>query len=202
MKIVVASTNTGKMREFQSLFSGTGLELLPQSALGLSEVEETGLTFVENALLKARLASRESALPALADDSGLVVPVLQGAPGIYSARYAGPQAKSEDNIKKLLLELAPFSEEQRQAYFHCTLVFMEHEKDPAPLLCQANWIGQILFEPRGKDGFGYDPIFKVAENKSAAELSMTQKNELSHRGQALRLLKTLLNEKYQNRSFL
>lgn len=198
MKIIVASNNAGKIHELQALLAGTHLQLLPQADMGLTEVEETGLTFVENALLKARYASQKSGLPAIADDSGLVVPALQGAPGIYSARYAGSQSTSTDNIKKLLLELASLSPNQRKAYFHCTLVFMEHERDPSPLICQGEWEGQILLTARGSEGFGYDPVFGVAENKSAAELSLEFKNQLSHRGKALRMLLAKLKEKYQH----
>ncbi len=200
MKIVVASNNPGKIQELQTLLAGTGLEAAPQSAFELGEVAETGLTFVENALLKARHACRETRLPAIADDSGLVVPFLQGAPGIYSARYAGPEAKSPDNIKKLLEALSEATGDQRRAYFHCTLVFMEHEKDPAPLICEGEWQGHILLEPQGKQGFGYDPIFGLAQDQSAAELSLAEKNKKSHRGKALHSLLEKWRERYRSPS--
>lgn len=197
MKIVIASNNPGKIKEIQALLAGTGLEALPQSDFGLSEAAETGLTFVENALLKARHACRETRLPAIADDSGLVLPFLQGEPGIYSARYAGPEAKAQDNIKKLLADLSAATEAQRRAYYHCTLVFMEQMKDPAPLICEGEWAGHILSAPRGKEGFGYDPVFGLANGQSAAELSLAEKNKHSHRGKALRLLLEKLRERYQ-----
>lgn len=195
MQIVVASHNQGKIHELSALLQGSGIECIPQANLGLSEADETGLTFVENALLKARQACQQSGLPAIGDDSGLVVPALQGAPGIYSARYAGPLAKSNANVQKLLAELAQVPGSDRRAFFHCSLVFMAHEKDPTPLICQGEWHGHILVAPRGSGGFGYDPIFGVAENQSAAELTLAMKNSLSHRGKALRLLMAKLKEK-------
>lgn len=193
MKIVLASNNAGKVKEFNALFAPLQLEIVPQSTLQVDEIEETGLTFVENAILKARHAARVTGLPALADDSGLVVPALLGAPGIYSARYAGKTATSKDNIQKLLLALRDMPEAHREAHFHCTLVFMLHAEDPNPLICEGDWAGRILHEPQGNDGFGYDPVFFVpTENKSAAELPLALKNKISHRGQALeRLLKRL-----------
>lgn len=196
MRMVFASNNPGKIQELQALLVGTGLEALPQQAFGCGEAAETGLTFIENALLKARHACHETGLPAIADDSGLVVPALQGAPGIYSARYAGPEALAADNIKKLLAALSQESEAKRQAYFHCTLVLLEHEHDPAPLICQGEWRGFILSEPRGERGFGYDPIFGLASGTSAAELSLADKNKQSHRGKALRLLLERLGERF------
>lgn len=184
MKIVVASGNQGKLKEIQSVLEGLPVTLLAQSEFNIPSIEENGLSFLENALLKARHAAKCTHLPALADDSGLCVDTLKGAPGIYSARFAGPNANSQDNIAKLLavLEKNP----ARQAYFHCTLVFVRHAFDPMPLVCQANWDGEILTAPQGQQGFGYDPIFFLPELQcSAAELTAAQKNTLSHRGQAL-----------------
>lgn len=165
------------------------LTVIPQKELHVGSIPETGLSFVENAILKARNASQKTGLPAIADDSGLVVSALNGAPGIYSARFAGPKASDEENIEKLLTDLKQVSTANRSAYFHCSLVYMTHAKDPTPLICQGTWHGSILMAPRGKSGFGYDPIFYVtSENKSAAECSIEIKNQLSHRGQALRAL--------------
>ncbi|HSW71596.1 MAG TPA: non-canonical purine NTP pyrophosphatase, partial [Gammaproteobacteria bacterium] len=147
MKIVVASNNEGKIQELHALLADIGLVPVPQAVFKVKPIEETALTFVENALLKARHACRETGLSAIADDSGLVVPALQGAPGIHSARYAGTEASTEDNIKKLLTALIAVPEANRAAYFHCSLVFMRHEKDPAPLICQGEWTGSILFSP-------------------------------------------------------
>lgn len=186
--IVLASNSPGKLREFKELVRDI-INILPQSELKVPELEEAGLSFVENAILKARNASRHSGLAALADDSGLEVDVLGGAPGIYSARYAGPSASDRDNLERLLQALAGVPEDRRQARFHCALVYMEHEFDPTPLICQGTWEGGILFEPQGELGFGYDPVFYVPEyDCSAAELPAQIKNSLSHRGQALRNL--------------
>lgn len=186
-KLVLASGNTGKLREFTQLLAPLGFELIPQSDLGVPEVAETGLSFVENAILKARHAAQHTGLPALADDSGLEIDALQGAPGIYSARYAGDKASDADNIAAVLkaLEATPTSE--RSARFQCLLVFMRHAKDPTPLICQGSWQGSILTEPSGEEGFGYDPIFWVPETDcTAAELSTDQKHAISHRGKAMR----------------
>ena len=196
MKIVLASNNSGKIREFRELLSHLNLDIIPQADLDVPEAEETGLTFIENALIKARHAARLTGLPALADDSGLAVPALQGAPGIYSARYAGVNATSKDNIHKLLTVMKDFPDDQRMASFHCVLAFMTHESDPIPLVCDGKWTGTILREPRGADGFGYDPIFfDPVVKKSAAELPPEVKNKISHRGIALQSLLTLLPEK-------
>lgn len=196
MRIVLASNNAGKVKEFQELLTGLHIELLPQSELGVSEADETGLSFVENAILKARHAASATGLPALADDSGLAVDALNGAPGIYSARYAGQQANAADNIKKLLTAMQAIPEEKRTASFHCVLVYMTHAEDPTPLICHGQWSGKILTAPQGENGFGYDPVFFVpTENKSAAELPYPRKNALSHRGMALRLLLNQLPDK-------
>jgi XTP/dITP diphosphohydrolase len=189
MKIVFASNNAGKIRELQTPLQELNWEIIPQETLNVPEIPETGLTFVENAILKARHASLQTGLPAIADDSGLEVNVLKGAPGIYSARYAGEKASSKDNIKKLLDELKDYPDEQRHANFYCILVFLSHANDPAPLICEGSWPGVIAHTPVGENGFGYDPIFfDPNENAYAAELSLTKKNQISHRGQALRTL--------------
>ncbi|GHB02802.1 XTP/dITP diphosphatase [Modicisalibacter luteus] len=187
--LVLASGNRGKLREFDELLAPLGLTVRPQSDFDVPEVEETGLTFVENALLKAREAARISGLPALADDSGLSVDALQGAPGIYSARYAGEPKDDEANNRKLLEALAEVPEGQRTAHYWCVLVLLRHAEDPVPEIVQMSWEGEILAYPRGTGGFGYDPLFWVPESGlSAAELSAEEKNRLSHRGRALRQL--------------
>ena len=185
-KIVLATGNAGKLREFGAVLAELDLEIVPQSAFGVPEAEETGLTFVENALLKARNAALYTGLPALADDSGLAVDALGGAPGIFSARYAGAGAGARANIDKLLAELGSVPAELRTARFVCALALLHHPADPTPLLCQGSWEGVILAEPRGAGGFGYDPVFFVpTEGRTAAELEPALKNRLSHRGQAL-----------------
>ena len=185
-KLVLASGNKGKLREFSQLFSDKNIQVIPQSEFNTLEAEETGLSFVENAILKARNACKYSGLPALADDSGLEVDALQGAPGIYSARYAGADASDQDNYVKLLDALKDVPAEKRSARFQCVLVYMRHEHDPTPQVFQGSWEGQILTEPSGAEGFGYDPVFLVPnEACSAAELSKQRKNTLSHRGQAI-----------------
>ena len=186
MKVVLASGNKGKLAEFQQLFAGSNIELVTQSSLGIESPEETGLSFIENALLKARYASRQSGLPALADDSGLAVDALKGAPGIYSARYAGEGATDQDNVQKLLAELFELVGVKRQARFHCVLAFVRHADDPVPVIAQGQWEGEILSAPSGMKGFGYDPVFYVAsEQCSAAEMDKSQKNAISHRGVAI-----------------
>jgi XTP/dITP diphosphohydrolase len=188
-QIVLASNNPGKVREIGQMLADLDLEVLPQSAFNIEEVEETGLSFVENAILKARHAAAESGLPAIADDSGLEVDALKGAPGIYSARYAGEGASDAQNLQKLLADLAKVPVAQRTARFQCLMVYMRHAQDPTPLICQGTWEGHITSEPRGESGFGYDPVFFVpSHNCTSAELTPEVKNQLSHRGQALRLL--------------
>ncbi|MFZ1642172.1 MAG: RdgB/HAM1 family non-canonical purine NTP pyrophosphatase [Candidatus Contendobacter sp.] len=193
-KIVLATGNPGKVREFSAVLAEFNLEIAPQSAFGVPEAEEIGLTFVENAILKARNAALHTGLPALADDSGLAVDVLDGAPGIYSARYAGPGAGDRANIDKLLAELRGVAVEQRTARFQCVLALLRHPTDPTPLICQGSWEGAIACEPRGAGGFGYDPVFLPPgeEGRTAAELDLAVKNRLSHRGQALALLRRYL----------
>jgi XTP/dITP diphosphohydrolase len=191
--VVLASNNAGKVREINQLLEGAHITALPQSDFGVPEVEETGLTFVENAIIKARHAARISGLAAIADDSGLEVDALAGAPGIYSARYAGAGASDHDNLLKLLADLDGLPKSERTARFQCLLVYLRHPEDPTPLICQGTWEGSILTAPRGDQGFGYDPVFWVPTHGcSSAELDPQTKNQLSHRGQALRQLRTLL----------
>ncbi len=193
MDIIFASDNAGKIRECATLFSDTSINIIPQSTRQVSNIAETGLTFVENALIKARHACQATGLPAIADDSGLEVEALGGAPGIYSARFAGDHADSNDNVHQLLEQLIDVPLEKRLARFYCVIVFLKYAKDPCPLICEGSWYGHILEAPSGAGGFGYDPIFWDPKNKkSAAELSITEKNAASHRGIALKHLKEKL----------
>lgn len=186
MKLVVATENKDKLREIEGYFSSLPITLIPQSAFKVPKKEETGLSFVENAILKARHAAKYSDLPSMADDSGLAVDALGGSPGIYSARYAGDDARAEDNIKKLLSAIATLTGEDRRARFHCAIAFVRHYNDPIPIICQAQWEGRILEKPQGNQGFGYDPVFFLPNlNCSAAELDPKHKNEISHRAKAL-----------------
>ncbi len=188
-EIVLASNNPGKVREIAQLLATLDLSVLPQSQFDVPDVEETGLTFVENAILKARNAARKTGLATIADDSGLEVDALNGAPGIHSSRYAGVGSSDQANLDKLLQALTDVPQGDRRARFQCLMVYLAHEHDPTPLICQGTWEGRILFEPRGDNGFGYDPVFFVpTHNCSSAELPPEIKNELSHRGQALRKL--------------
>jgi XTP/dITP diphosphohydrolase len=185
--VVLASGNIGKLLELGRVLAPLGVELRPQSDFGVPEVEENGLSFVENAIIKARAASRYSGLPAIADDSGLEVDYLDGEPGIHSARYSGEG--DEGNNRKLLAALGDLPREQRTARFQCVLVYMRHALDPAPLVSQASWEGYILDQPRGEHGFGYDPLFYVPDQQcSSAELPPDVKNRISHRGRASALL--------------
>lgn len=194
-KIVLATSNAGKIKELAALLQPLQIEVMPQSHFNISDADETGLTYIENAIIKARHAAKLSGLPALADDSGLSVAALNGRPGIYSARYAGARATSPDNIAKLLAELRDVPDDQRQATFHCVLAFLTSADDPSPLICHGRWHGKILREVSGTGGFGYDPVFYVpTENKSAAELGAELKNQISHRGMALRSFVTLLTD--------
>lgn len=190
-QVVLASGNPGKLRELQAILVKKDIHLVPQSDFKVSDVAETGLSFVENALIKARHACTETGLPAIADDSGIAVDALGGEPGIYSARYAGLSGPDTDagNNAKLLSELDQVPESERSARFQCVIVYMRHEKDPMPLICEGTWEGRILFEEQGDNGFGYDPLFFVPSHGcSSAELDAEVKNSLSHRGQALRKL--------------
>ncbi|MGR8980946.1 MAG: RdgB/HAM1 family non-canonical purine NTP pyrophosphatase [Gammaproteobacteria bacterium] len=187
-KIVLASGNPGKIKEIQSILAGH--PILPQSDFNVADVEETGSTFVENAILKARNAALHCGLPAIADDSGLVVDALDGAPGVISARYAGEGSTDRANLEKLLRDLEGVPDNRRSARFICVIVFMQHAKDPFPLIAQGVWEGRILYRPKGTRGFGYDPVFWVPERGCAsAQLPSDIKNSLSHRGQALAKLK-------------
>ena len=188
-RIVLASSNAGKVREINQLLTEQEIEVVPQSEFDTPDAEETGLTFVENAILKARNAARHSGLPAIADDSGIEVDALRGAPGIYSARFAGPACDDGENNRKLLQDLEGIDEKARTARFQCVMVYMRHADDPTPLICQGTWEGVILSAPQGENGFGYDPLFFVPEKGcTSAELVPEEKNRLSHRGQALRKL--------------
>jgi XTP/dITP diphosphohydrolase len=189
LRLVLASNNSAKVREFSHLLSGSAIEIVPQSDFDVADIEEVGLSFVENAILKARNAAHHTDLPAIADDSGLEVDALDGAPGIFSARYAGPHANDRDNLEKLLDALKDVDDDQRQARFQCVMVYMRHAQDPTPRIFQGTWEGRILLQPRGTGGFGYDPVFLVPElGLASAELAPEIKNRLSHRGQALRQL--------------
>ena len=187
---VLASANPGKLRELAKLLEPLGQTLRDMAYFELESPEETGLTFVENALIKARHASEKTGWPAIADDSGLVVDALNGAPGIYSARYAGVGASDDENLRKLLADLKDVPQAQRGASFFACVVYMRHAADPAPLICYGEWRGRILEAPRGAHGFGYDPVFAVPERdyRASAELAPEDKNSISHRGRALALL--------------
>lgn len=195
LKLVLASSNRGKLDELRSLLADTGIELVAQSELGVDDADETGLTFIENALIKARHASRITSLPALADDSGLCVDVLGGAPGLLSARYAGRHGDAEANIDKLLDVLADTPDERRSAHFHCVLVLLRHAEDPQPLIVEGQWQGRILHQRDGTGGHGYDPVFfDPRHQQSAAGMAPALKNQISHRGKALTLLKQRLQQ--------
>jgi XTP/dITP diphosphohydrolase len=201
-KLVLASSNPGKLREFEALLAPLGIEIIPQATLRVAEVEEPHGTFVENALAKARHASRRSGLPALADDSGICVGVLGGQPGVASARFAGvaapggmPGREAQDarNNEKLIALLA--GKEDRRAHYYCVVVLMRHAEDPEPIIAEGSWAGEIVAKARGANGFGYDPHFFLRElGKTAAELDQEQKNLISHRGKAMRRLLAKLKE--------
>lgn len=194
-KVVLASGNPGKVREIGEMLKALSIEVVPQSEFDVPEAEETGTTFVENAIIKARNAAQHTGLPAIADDSGIEVDALNGAPGVYSARYSGPKADDEANNRKMLDELSGVADEERTARYQAILVYMSHAGDPTPLISQGSWEGRILKQARGENGFGYDPIFYVPEHDcSSAELSPETKNQLSHRGKALRELVSLLQQ--------
>ncbi|MDZ7748130.1 MAG: RdgB/HAM1 family non-canonical purine NTP pyrophosphatase [Halofilum sp. (in: g-proteobacteria)] len=189
MRVVLASGNAGKLRELGQLLADAGIELVAQSDYGVAAPPETAPTFVENALIKARHAARATGLPAIADDSGLEVDALGGAPGVRSARYAGEHADDAANIRRLLGELEGVADTDRGARFRAVLVYLRHADDPAPLVCEGTWEGRIAAAPRGDGGFGYDPLFELADGRTAAELPAEEKNLLSHRGQALSALR-------------
>jgi XTP/dITP diphosphohydrolase len=191
-RIVLASSNRGKLAEMREILAGLAIELIAQSDLRIPDADETGATFIENALLKARHAAQFSGLPALGDDSGICVDALGGAPGLYSARYAGTHGDNAANIAKLLDALRDVPTEQRSAHFHCTIVLMRSAHDPAPLIAEGLWHGRILEAPRGDQGFGYDPVFCDPVHGPAGELDAAIKNRISHRGLALAKLRDLL----------
>lgn len=189
MRIVLATSNPGKLREFRELLAPLGFEPLPLSQFTPTTADETGLSFIENAILKARHAAAAANLPSIADDSGIEVDALQGAPGIYSARYAGVGAGDQANLDKLLAAVREVPERERTARYQCALAYMRWSHDPSPLICQASWEGRIVLTPRGRGGFGYDPIFELIDSgRTAAELAPDEKNRVSHRGQAMREL--------------
>lgn len=192
-KIVLATGNPGKVREIAQVLSTLDIQIIPQVKYQVPEAEETGLTFVENAIIKARNAAKYTGLPAIADDSGIEVDALNGMPGVHSARYAGLNGGDQTNNEKLLMELSKTNDPQRVARFHCIIVYLQHADDPTPVICQGVWEGKILEKPSGSRGFGYDPLFFVPTHAcSSAELDRDEKNRISHRGQALRkLLDTL-----------
>jgi XTP/dITP diphosphohydrolase len=193
-RIVLASNNDAKFREIAQLLEGNRIEILPQSKFGIPEVEETGQSFVENAILKARNASTISGLAAMADDSGIEVDALNGAPGIFSARFAGKGCSDQDNNNNLLAELKDVPDQERDARFQCVIVYMRHAHDAMPLICTGTWEGRILHQERGVNGFGYDPLFYVPTHGcSSAELPPEVKNQISHRAQALRDLQSFFN---------
>lgn len=193
-RVVIASNNPGKLREIGSILAPLAFEAVPQSALGVREVAEPFGTFIENALVKARHASQHTGLPALADDSGICVDALGGAPGVYSARYAGQPASDARNNERLLIELEPFSD--RRAHYCCVIVFLRHAEDPEPVIAEGAWDGEILREYRGDGGFGYDPLFLIPQlGKTGAEIPLDEKNKISHRGQALQALRIKLNQR-------
>lgn len=196
-ELILASSNPGKLLEFQTILNP--IQCILQSSLGIESAEETGFSFIENALIKARHASRIAKKPALADDSGLVVPIIDGQPGIYSARFAGTHATDQQNIDHLLNALNPYKDTDRQAYFYCALAFVEHAEDPTPIIATAAFHGLIGLEPIGSNGFGYDPIFYIPEHRcTAAQLPAHIKNEISHRALALKQLQQHLQAKEKN----
>ncbi len=193
--VVLASNNKGKLREFAAMFESLHIDIRPQANYGIPEAEETGLTFVENAILKARNACEHSGLPAMADDSGIEVDALQGAPGIYSARYAGPECNDEANNKKLVAALRDVPPLERTARYRACLIYMRHAADPAPIIAEGVWEGRIIDDPRGKNGFGYDPYFLLPDRGiTSAELPPEEKNRISHRAIALRILLEKMKE--------
>lgn len=188
-KVVLATGNPGKVNELAGLLRDFGMDIVAQTSLGVESAEETGLTFIENAILKARHAAAQTGLPAIADDSGISVDALGGAPGIYSARYAGEEATDEQNLVKLLEAMKNVPDDQRQAQFNCVLVYLRHAEDPTPLVFHGRWHGIITRECKGQGGFGYDPIFYVPElGCTSAELTKAEKQAVSHRGKALTMM--------------
>lgn len=195
LETVLASNNPGKLQEMEELLAGTQIQLKPQALLQVPEVEETGLCFVENAIIKARNACKVTGMPSIADDSGLAVDALDGAPGIYSSRYAGEYADDESNLRKLLAALVGVVEQERTARYYCAVVYMAHALDPVPIICQASLYGRILEQPKGSHGFGYDPLFYLEDRKcTVAELQPEEKNNISHRAKAVKQLVSVLTK--------
>ena len=196
-KLVLASGNKGKLRELTALLQPFDFELHTQAEFEVPDVAETGTTFVENAIIKARNAAAHTGLPAIADDSGIEVDALDGAPGVYSARFAGPDASDQENNSLLVQKLADVPEPQRTARYRAVIVYMAHAADPSPIICEGSWEGRIILQPSGEGGFGYDPYFYLPDQGcTSAELTADQKNALSHRGQALKLLVEKLSQLY------
>lgn len=196
-RVVLASGNPGKLRELRALLADLDLTILAQADLGVGDGQETGLTFVENAIIKARHAARVTGLPAIADDSGIEVDALGGSPGVFSARYAGSGADDRANLEKLLADVADVPDPARTARFHCVMVYLRHGLDPTPLVCDGVWEGRLLRAPRGSQGFGYDPIFFVPTHDcTCAELAPAEKNRISHRARAAQALSQALREHY------
>jgi XTP/dITP diphosphohydrolase len=196
-EIVLATGNMHKVREINAILSTIGINVIPQSKYNVSEADETGTTFVENAIIKARNASMQTGFPAIADDSGIEVDALMGEPGVYSSRYYGPGATDEKNLKKLIENIRDIPQEKRTCRYWCVMVYMSHHKSPTPIICQASWEGTLIDEPRGTNGFGYDPIFLLPDEPlTAAEISMEKKNSMSHRARALKMLLEKLKTVY------
>ena len=197
-EIVLATGNANKVKEIDAMLKTLGITVIPQSKYRVCDAEETGTTFVENAIIKARNASLQTGLPAIADDSGIEVDVLNGEPGVYSSRFSGPNSDDAKNLDKLINCIKPFEPESRTARYWCIMVYMRHAKDPTPIICQACWEGLLITEKRGMNGFGYDPVFFIPElQKTAAEISLEEKNSMSHRAKALKLLLNKLSEIYR-----
>jgi len=195
--VVLASNNSGKLQEFSALFTPLKFNIQAQNKLNISSIDETGLSFIENSLIKARHASKLSKMPAIADDSGLVIPALDGAPGIFSARYSGKDANDQNNIDYLLTKMKDIKD--RQAYFYCALVFIRHPNDPTPIIATGTFNGVISFQQHGQQGFGYDPIFYIPEyQQTAAEMSKQQKNSISHRAIASQKLLQQIKDNFKN----
>lgn len=198
MDIVLATNNQGKIREFRKILNNSNINLILQSNYNVPDIEETGITFVENAIIKARHASKCTGLPAIADDSGLSVDCLNGQPGVYSARYSGEHATDQENISKLLHEISKYPEEARTARYWCVIVFMKHFNDPTPIICQNSWEGIITSNPRGSNGFGYDPCFYVPGlGKTASEISLEMKCKLDAHCQSMRQVIEIISEMYK-----
>lgn len=198
--IVLATGNKHKVNEIDAILNTIGLKVVPQSNFNVAEAEETGTTFVENAIIKAKNASAQTGLPAIADDSGIEVDALNGEPGVYSSRYSGENATDKTNLDKLINNIQNIDPKQRTARYWCVMVFMRHAKDPTPIICQASWEGSLITTPTGTNGFGYDPIFWINDKQAtAAEISLEEKNSMSHRSKALKMLLEKLKELYKQK---